>query len=277
MRRALVFAPLLLATSARALSITGAGVATKAKLLPFENKDAFFSSPASGHFGVFDGVSQCPQSRAYAQELARTACTTLNMGASGGNFTDVAREVLFKAGTAAKDYSGASTVCMVRADLEKASPQVCVYTIGDCECMVLRQPTPASIELVGVSPVNFHSNGAPYQLGGKGWVSDNPGDGLETIFDVQKGDTVLVYSDGVCNNLENEQIAQLVAQNANQDESAMASAIVDAARAAGFVDDDCTVVAVRLGEGPAARGAPEFAEVFPWEKIELPKFKLPGF
>ena len=264
---------LLLANSASALTVTGAGVATQAKLLPFENKDAYFSCPPR-YFGVFDGVSAMTQSRAYAQTLAKVTCSTLST-TSDDDWTEQAQNALLQAGRAARDISGGSTLAVVRLDLDAEVPCVRVFTVGDCECMVLRSPTPGSIELVSVSTIKVHDNGAPYQLAGKGWITDMPEDGIVAATDVQAGDTILLYSDGLSNNLENEEIAKIVGSYATSPVDVVADTLVQSARAAGWVDDDVTCVMMRLGEGPAIGGEPVFADTAPWENIKLPAFKLP--
>ena len=115
---------LTIAARAAALSIAGVGSATASKNLPFENKDAFFTSPPR-YYGVFDGVSQCDDSRAYAQTLAKTSMNELasiDQSIAKITFEEAAQGALTKAAKEAFKYSGCSTACLLKLDLESASP-----------------------------------------------------------------------------------------------------------------------------------------------------------
>ena len=122
---------------ARALNVIDAGAFSASKNLPFENKDAYFTSPPT-YYGVFDGVSSCPQSRIYAQTLAKTACETLNANAQGA-WPAQTQAALSAATKAAKKYDGCSTAMLVKLDLEARQPKANVYCLGDCQTLVLRQ------------------------------------------------------------------------------------------------------------------------------------------
>ena len=58
---------------------------------------------------MFDGVSQCPESRIYAQTLAKeTSAALKRSGDAGGSWSDQAQAALQQAAQAADRYSGAS-------------------------------------------------------------------------------------------------------------------------------------------------------------------------
>jgi len=260
------------------LTVVDVGTFSAAKRLPFENQDAFFSAPPS-LCGVFDGVSQCPQSRAFAQALAKSSCDSLRGREGEGEFAEQVQLALGKATEAAQGFKGATTACVVRFELDQEQPRLSGYAIGDSECMVLRSKDGGAMSVAEVSPVKFHENGAPYQLAGKGFITDSSEDGVDFAFDLFAGDIVLCYSDGICDNLEPEEIAEIVGASGREPAQAMAREIVRAARAAGWVDDDCTVVAMRMGTGQPVGGEPVFAETAPWEdgRVVMPElpFKLP--
>ena len=60
-------------------------------------------------YGVFDGVSQCPESRIYAQTLAKeTSAALKRSGDAGGSWSDQAQAALQQAALAADRYSGSA-------------------------------------------------------------------------------------------------------------------------------------------------------------------------
>ena len=177
-------AVLLGLTGAASLRIVDSGVFTISRLLPFENKDAYFV--AAPQFGVFDGVSACPQSRAYAQALAKSTSALLSRRNTEAGFAVEAQSALTQAAADASSFSGAATALLVRADLEADEPQVCCYTLGDCGCLVLRpdQAASGSFVVTNSTEPKFHANGAPYQLAGRNFVTDNVADGESFTFPV---------------------------------------------------------------------------------------------
>ena len=58
---------------------------------------------------MFDGVSQCPESRIYAQTLAKeTSAALKRSGDAGGSWSDQAQAALQQAALAADRYSGSA-------------------------------------------------------------------------------------------------------------------------------------------------------------------------
>ena len=224
--RTTCLALLLTASSALKLSAVDAGVASVAKLRPSDNKDAFFTA-APRFYGVFDGVSQCPESRVYAQTLAKETSAALKRGDASGSWSEQAQSALQQAAQAADRYSGSSTAIMMRLDLDQPQPQVCTYALGDSSALVLRKQPDGSFAVGDTSGVMYHDNGAPYQLGGKEWKSDVVGDGLVEAFDVGAGDYILCFSDGVSGNLALNEIARLVSACDGQSAEVCASVRTD--------------------------------------------------
>jgi len=95
-------------------------------------------------------------------------------------------------------------------------------------------------------------------------------DGESFTFDLLDGDVLLAFTDGLGDNLQQAEIAQIVSSTASAD--AMAKALVDAARERRRVDDDVTCVALRLGRGGGVSIAPSVTEESPWEKFGLRPF-----
>jgi hypothetical protein len=222
---------LVLVTSARGLNVVDVGASTASKLLPFENKDSYFSSPPS-FYGVFDGVSQCPESRAYSQTLAKTCSAVLSSQSTTTDWNIQAQSALREATSAAGGYSGSSTAILMRVDLDGDEPRLSTFCLGDCQILVLRssEDNPGSLVVADYSSVKFHENGAPYQLGGKGWQSDVIEDGEFEDFALFAGDTVLCFSDGFANNFDLDEVAVAVADCATLSAGDMAAKLVAEAR-----------------------------------------------
>ena len=133
--------------------------------------------------------------------------------------------------------------------------------------MVLR-PSDGALVVLETSDAKLHRNGAPYQFGGKGWQTDYIEDGLTSSFDVQADDVVLCFTVGLNGNLEAAEIARI--GSACTDCATMAATLVDRARSAGRVDDDTTVIALRLGDGAWVGGdaiRTKLPDEAPWEKF----------
>lgn len=253
----LVLTFLSTATRVRALvlNVVDAGVASAAKLRPNDNKDAFFTS-APSFFGVFDGVSQCPESREYARLLAIESRAALRSSDPTSSWDDQVRGALQQATQKADRLSGSSTALLVRMDLDQPQPQACTYAMGDTTCVLLRQQKGSTV--VGdCSAVTYHDNGAPFQFGGAEWKSDGVGDGVIERFDVGVGDVLVCCSDGVTGNLALNDIAQIVDSCAAQSAEALAQVIVFEAQKRNIIADDITAVAIRLGEGEWVGGEKE--------------------
>jgi len=234
------------------LNVADAGAASIAKHSPKENQDAYFLSPPS-FYGVFDGVSQGSASREYAQMLARESNAFFSGGGGGGaNWKHQARIALLLGTQKASSLSGMSTALLLRLDLDQQ--QLCTYGLGDCCAVVLRENS-GSLQVADVTGVNYHDNGAPFQLAGGDWISDSVDDGDAETFNVAAGDVVVSFSDGVTGNLALNDVAKIVSGCAGQSAEATAQEIAEQARAAGLVPDDITVVVVRLSEGEASAAA----------------------
>ena len=266
-RRMVPAAILLTLPTIATLNVVDCGAFSAARLLPVENKDAYFASPPS-FYGVFDGVSQCKQSRSFAQTLAKTSCNKLGRSVCGELMEQV-RPALWSALGDAQKYSGCSTACIARLKLQQEQPQLECFNLGDCVCMLLRagEDSP-SLAVVETTDAKMHSSGAPYQLGGLAWKTDKIEDGLTSSYDVASGDVVLLASDGLTNNLDEAEIAQIANACARQPAAELAKTLVEAARKKKKVDDDATCVALRLGEGSGPT-EPILTEEAPWEKFGL--------
>ena len=158
---------------------------------------------------------------------------------------------------------------MLRLNLDEQPALVHCYQLGDSAAMILR-PSEEQRNLLGVAEkteAKMHANGAPYQLAGGTWKSDAIEDGETSVFQVAPGDVVLCFTDGLSNNVPAEEICQIASAAPNAAE--MAKTLVERARRVRRVDDDVTVVALKLGTGPPVAMEPLLTDEAPWEKLGL--------
>lgn len=246
-----------------ALNVIDMGAASIAKKLPMQNQDAFFFSPPTGSgafVGVFDGVSSGPESRPFAQALAKSSREVLTADAKC-EWPKAVNNALTAGTKAAKGYNGAATAMLMKVNSGKAN----IYSLGDCITILVRPSVlpwkKDQFEVAQVTTEKIHpENGAPYQFGGKKLMSDAIVDGQDFTFSLKSGDVLLSYSDGVADNIASEGVAELVRLNYGESAEEIARTLVEAARMRNAVDDDATAVVVKCGDGAWEGGALEATE-----------------
>ena len=105
-----------------------------------------------------------------------------------------------------------------------------------------------------VSAVCSHPEGrwietALRRFGGEKLQTDAPEDGDAYAFEVLSGDILLCYTDGITDNMQPAEIETLINIQADNPAAQIAEVLVEAARLRRAVDDDCTAVALKLGDG----------------------------
>jgi len=193
-----------------------------------------------GHFlehpavGVADGVGGLQHilgytSKAFADELM-AQCWSVARGSSWGNRptepSEAAQQILCDGFMGVRKY-GASTAAIAYLDTRRNRLGVAV--LGDSGVMVVRRPTSKSLEDAGnsmkstrsfvvfKSPAQQHDFNYPYQLCRlpqelkKLMIRrpDLPSDCLMCDVDVEEGDLILVYSDGVDDNLHDDEVLEI--------------------------------------------------------------------
>jgi serine/threonine protein phosphatase PrpC len=96
-----------------------------------------------------------------------------------------------------------------------------ISSIGDCGIMVVRDKEP-----VFRNEEQQHSFNCPYQLGVKS--KDTPNDAQHYTIPIQEGDIVVVGSDGLFDNVFDEQILEII--NSESDAQKIADALLNKAR-----------------------------------------------
>ncbi|CAG9327147.1 unnamed protein product [Blepharisma stoltei] len=119
-----------------------------------------------------------------------------------------ARDILVEAAKNSKEI-GSSTCAL--AILDKDEPKLYTANIGDSGFIIYRKKD-ENITLVAKSKEVTHDFNFPFQLGTNG---DDPNKASFETFEVQDKDIIIMYTDGVGDNLHEEQITGIVSLSMN--------------------------------------------------------------
>lgn len=164
--------------------------------LPWYNQDASFCSSSCA--GVFDGVSAATRSRDFAQRLAAVCGKELAAGADEP-WPGLAHRALRRARDRASAIDGAATACLVRFDASRAT--LSAYNLGDSGFLLFEPADGGTARLRARSASRVHADGAPYQLGGGGFFSDEPTSGVASTHALSAGAICVLHTDGLTDNL----------------------------------------------------------------------------
>ena len=244
-------------------------------------EDAHFVLDRS--FGVFDGVGGWANSgfdpglfsRALAQDTARTIQSMIKKPPSSGANLDLVRALTLGLTSAVQAHVGTSTACLVHID---ESGQFTALNVGD-SCFRLIRPSADGLQVVMASLEQTHFFNCPLQLGTDSRDMPSEGDSYEGK--VESGDLLVLATDGLIDNLSEDEILRCVSGPLADGRPAMhlAESLVSAARAAsmsatrqtpfsqsalqhgydfpGGKPDDTTVICVKVLTPPNSAGASE--------------------
>lgn len=197
-----------------------------------EGEDAHFFAPERGVLGVADGVGGARKhlghsSKAFAEELmAGCRFAASRPSAPCSDAAAAAKELLLE-GCAAPQVDGASTAVVVRLEGakecvgengEEAGDRLGVAVLGDSRVLVVRWlDDDGPGKLIFKSPAQQHAFNQPFcacrlpehVTGLLGRPADSPGDCLTFDIEVRAGDLVIACSDGVTDNLHDEEVLSL--------------------------------------------------------------------
>jgi len=116
------------------------------------------------------------------------------------------KQVLYEAvqDTTAK---GSATVCIVALTTKGEGASLRAANLGDSGFIVVREK-----QVMFKSPVQQHSFNFPYQVSSLPKYSDNPMTAETFSYDVMPGDTIVLGTDGLFDNLYPEEVASIVYQ-----------------------------------------------------------------
>ena len=184
-------------------------------------EDAVFTTGRS--FGVFDGVSGAEKLAGiplYSKTLAMQMEETVGM--NGLTVTQLQSKLLDAAEFADAGATGASTAIVASIGEDNI---LRALNLGDSYMLVLRDGAVAARtkEIV-------HYFDCPYQLADES--PDRPVDGTSFEFELRKGDVIIAGSDGVFDNLTEEEISQICKKNLSG--TIMAKNIINSSRRVSF-------------------------------------------
>ena len=238
-------------------------------VLPHPAKAATGGEDASftrdGCYAVFDGVggwaSKGVDSGAFSRALAAGSANALDMIRSSmpynaaSVFEDL--EMSLDAGLADIELKGSTTACML-----SISPDGRVgnfLNVGDSGFHIFRpsEDGARSMQLFAKSAIQQHEFNYPFQL--SSWAAnvakrDMPSDGERYVHELLPGDIILLSSDGVLDNLFDEQISTILDGWGGASAADIAAVIAKRARECSLGDTEVTPWTVSLA---AERGTTE--------------------
>lgn len=159
--------------------------------------DAYFISNSQNAAGVADGVGSWRTKGIQSGTFTRSLMTNAkNLVESGFNCFDAVSIAL-------NDWSGnyGSTTLMMA---QQVDDKLYVTQLGDSQILVLRKG-----KIVYFSEPQEHMFNVPYQVGSQ---NDSLEDSERYSIDIQSGDTVIIGTDGLFNNIYPTHIADIVKQ-----------------------------------------------------------------
>jgi len=107
---------------------------------------------------------------------------------------------------------GSSTCCL--ALIDKKEKKLKVANIGDSGYLIARPQADGTLSLVHISGEQLHSFNFPYQIGTEG---DAPTKAQEFEHDIEDGDIIILGTDGLFDNVDQETILQTLSEFVEED------------------------------------------------------------
>ena len=206
-------------------------------------EDGFFTNVELNALGVADGVGSWyfrgVDPGIYARELMKLTEEAVSAGERDP------KKILCEAYDGNKER-GTSTACVALLD----DGQLNSVNVGDSGFIIIREG-----QMVQSRQITIHSFNFPFQLGQGS--PDRPEDGLIDSFELKPEDIIIMATDGLWDNLFEEQVAELVVKKS--DMSKLAKNIAEEARFAatkpgrktpwsdvGGKLDDISIIAARM-------------------------------
>jgi protein phosphatase PTC7 len=202
------------AKSARLVfSVAGVSCVPDPPKLKRGGEDAFFISMDRRGMGVTDGVGGWANDGVnpaiYARDLMRSTNQVLELEKAQGKRSSTAKDVLeagFLLTQMHRIVGSCTAVCATIRD--DATLSIC--HVGDSGALVLAPPAGDEISVVHRTEEQQYSFNFPYQLGTGSDSSPKKTGGLYELESVPLGSVVLLYSDGVSDNVPMEELVDIV-------------------------------------------------------------------
>ena len=251
--------------------ISGVRLESSVFVLPHPKKvktggeDASFTR--DGYYAVFDGVSGWARkgvdAGAFSRALAANTASALDLIRSSGYHAETVfddLEMALDAGLSEIELLGSTTACMLSISPDGRVANI--LNVGDSGFHIFRpaEDDVRSLQLVAKSSSQQHAHNHPFQLASwaaKMRVRDLPSDGERYQHELLPGDIILLTTDGVLDNLFDEQIRAILEEVRAEGGdvcSNIAAVIAERAREASLGKTEMTPWQVSLG---ATRGSPD--------------------
>ncbi|CAA6672510.1 unnamed protein product [Spirodela intermedia] len=208
-------------------------------------EDAHFVSEERNAFGIADGVGGWSRNGVDAGEFARqlmSSCKVELERTGGGRATGPVLRAVLKKALAKTTARGTSTACVAAVD----GRLLRAINVGDSGFMVVRGDTVAYR-----SPLHQYSFNIPYQIGGVDKATPIER-AVELATELAPGDVVVAGSDGLLDNLFEQDIVEIVARKRAE---GLGGTAEEMARALAAAAEDAYVTGQESPFGEASRAA----------------------
>jgi protein phosphatase PTC7 len=167
-------------------------------------EDAFFVDSAAMVMGIADGVGGWAKAGIDPAAYSRDLMSHCEAAGSSGNASCI--QILRRGFEKTLASGGCTCVLAKYLPMEGSSGRLDVVSIGDCGMRIVRDG-----EVVHKTEVQEHAQNQPFQLSHPSFnAADTPDDALEYSFGAVRGDVVILGSDGLWDNLWDEELVEAV-------------------------------------------------------------------
>jgi len=191
-------------------------------------EDAYFLSDDMKVIGIADGVGGWGDIGVDPALYSRSLMEGAKMCAESALGSRDPVEVMSEAYNYSTYVQGSSTCCIVVLD----GVRITTANLGDSGFMVVR-----GLDIIFRSKEQQHSFNFPYQIGTGS--ADKPHHSQRITIDVQPGDIIITGTDGLWDNLYDDDILEIIANASSQDPASIAQLI---ARHAHLVANDKDII-----------------------------------
>ena len=190
-------------------------------------EDAFLLMPELSAFAVADGVSGWAEDGVDPAIYPKEIMNGVEMGFSSLDVAEAGLPGVLDFAYSSNEEVGSCTVCV--AKLEGESGSLKVANLGDSGLKVLRQTVPGGgWQVIWQSGTQQHEFNMPYQMSSDKEYSDTARDAEYSDVPVKAGDLVVQATDGLWDNVREEDMCQTIEATVQQSGGAEAATLAEA-------------------------------------------------